>query len=416
MMAVIEAELSARERAIASSPKNTGSEPSLPTAAAFMTPTHPSCVYCGQAHPSNNCSVVSSAEARKQALKRSGRCFVCLRRNHVSRNCRSSLRCKHCHGKHHDSICTRLPLQGTSGGSNSPANAHSDAATPILYVNTQTPVLLQTAKVRVYDATGSRSTLEARAILDGGSQRTYVTSRIQKMLSLPTSHTGTVSIKTFGSKRGSRQSRSVVKLGICTRDGRPLVISALVVPHICDTIRFQPITTARKRYPHLFQLDLADSADISDDLSVDLLLGSDYYWTLATGRVRRGADGPIAIETRLGWVLSGPVDGITCEQSVTNFVSTYSFMVDTLSTPTDPDAELRRFWELESLGIRADEETVHDKFTQRITINNHRYEVSLPWRANHPPLPTNFDVCHKRLHGLLRRLRQTPELFQESVT
>ena len=129
--------------------------------------------------------------------------------------------------------------------------------------------------------------------------------------------------------------------------------------------------------------------------------------------MQRGADGPIAIETRLGWVLSCPVVGITCEQSVTNFVSTYSFMVDALSVLTNPDAELRRFWELESPGLRADEETVHDKFTQRITVNNHRYEVSLPWRQGHPRLPVNFELCRKRLCGLLKRLQQTPELLQE---
>ena len=191
-MAVIKSELTARERATATctSPKSTGSGPSFPTATAFMTPTHPSFVYCGQAHPSNRCSAVSSTEARKRLLRRSGRCFDCLWRNHVSRNCSSSLRCKHCHGKDHNSICVRLPSHGTAGGSSSPMNTHGDAASPVLYVSTQTPVLLQTAKVRMYATTQSCSTLEARAILNGGSQRTCVTSQIQKMLSLPTSHTG----------------------------------------------------------------------------------------------------------------------------------------------------------------------------------------------------------------------------------
>ena len=78
-----------------------------------------------------------------------------------------------------------------------------------------------------------------------------------------------MSIKTFDSKSESRKSRSVVKLGIVMSDGRPLVILALVVPHICDVIHFQSITTARKRYPHLCQVDLADSAEVNDDLSVD---------------------------------------------------------------------------------------------------------------------------------------------------
>ena len=31
------------------------------------------------------------------------------------------------------------------------------------------------------------------------------------------------------------------------------------------------------------------------------------YWDLLTGRLQRGTDGPVAIETKLGWVLSGLV-------------------------------------------------------------------------------------------------------------
>ena len=135
--------------------------------------------------------------------------------------------------------------------------------------------------------------------------------------------------------------------------------------HTCDAIRFQSITAAKKCYSHLAKLHLADSAGARDDLSVDLLLGSDYYWSLVTGRLQREAEGPIAIETRLGWVLSGPVNGITCEQSVINFVSTHAFRVDSLPEPANPDAGLRRFWELESLGIHTDEKTVHDRFTQK---------------------------------------------------
>ncbi len=45
-------------------------------------------------------------------------------------------------------------------------------------------------------------------------------------------------------------------------------------------------------------------------MEVDLLVGSDYYWELATGRICRGNDGPVAVETKLGWVLSGPVPAV----------------------------------------------------------------------------------------------------------
>ena len=142
MVEVIEIELKVGERAIFSLPRKTGSGRPLPTAASFMTPTHLSCVYCGQRHTSNSCSVVSSAESKKQSLRRSGQCFTCLRRNHIIRNCHSSTRCIHCHGKHHDSICVHLPLQDMSGGSKSTVNTSSGTYTPIMYVNSQTPVLL----------------------------------------------------------------------------------------------------------------------------------------------------------------------------------------------------------------------------------------------------------------------------------
>ena len=40
----------------------------------------------------------------------------------------------------------------------------------------------------------------------------------------------------------------------------------------------------------------------------DIHIGCDQYWNLVTGEVRRGEKGPTAINTRLGWVLSGPVE------------------------------------------------------------------------------------------------------------
>ena len=50
---------------------------------------------------------------------------------------------------------------------------------------------------------------------------------------------------------------------------------------------------------------MADSANSSDVLEVDVLVGSDCYWSLVTGRVIKG--GPTAILTKVGWILSGPV-------------------------------------------------------------------------------------------------------------
>lgn len=56
---------------------------------------------------------------------------------------------------------------------------------------------------------------------------------------------------------------------------------------------------------HLPSLDLADWADGTSPLPVDVLIGYDHYWDLVTGSICRD-EGPTAIYTKLGWVLSGP--------------------------------------------------------------------------------------------------------------
>lgn len=35
--------------------------------------------------------------------------------------------------------------------------------------------------------------------------------------------------------------------------------------------------------------------------------------------------------------------------------------------------------------------------------------MHLPWKKSHPPLPNNYELCFKRLNGLLKRLSQDPQ-------
>ena len=83
-------------------------------------------------------------------------------------------------------------------------------------------------------------------------------------------------------------------------------LSAVVVPHICNPITMQPIATSKFLYSHIAGPDLADPGDIMGSLEIDVLIGVDHYWRIVTGTLVSGSSGPTAIETKLGWVLSGP--------------------------------------------------------------------------------------------------------------
>ena len=108
IMNVTEREIIATERALGNScrgPKRTTRDPL--TASSLLTSGSgaPKYSYCDRSHTLSTCRTVTNVSERKQILRRTGRCFVCLRKNHMSRECRSMTKCKKCNGKHHVSIC-----------------------------------------------------------------------------------------------------------------------------------------------------------------------------------------------------------------------------------------------------------------------------------------------------------------------
>ena len=77
------------------------------------------------------------------------------------------------------------------------------------------------------------------------------------------------------------------------------------------------------------------------------------------------------------------------------------------------DDRWKSFWDLESFGISNSERTVLDKFQDKICFTRGRYQVSLPLKDPHPPLPDNHQLRLNRLQGLLRRLRHDCKILLE---
>ena len=71
------------------------------------------------------------------------------------------------------------------------------------------------------------------------------------------------------------------------------------------------------------------------------------------------------------------------------------------------------FWDLESIGIEAEESSVYEEFMQNIKFHIGRYCVRLPWKSHHPLLPDNFSLSQTRLLGLVKRLTQSPHISRE---
>lgn len=117
---------------------------------------------------------------------------------------------------------------------------------------------------------------------------------------------------------------------------------------------------------------------------------------------------PVAIETCLGWVLSGPMKGSRDDSQISvNLVSQV--------IPREDNRELedgvRKLWDLETLGIREENE-IHEALRDGISFNGERYEVSLPWKEGHGPLPNNYRNSLKRLNGQIEKLQNDPDVLK----
>ena len=132
-----------------------------------------------------------------------------------------------------------------------------------------------------------------------------------------------------------------------------MFINAYEVELICGPIANQTIEIAQQCYPHLQGLPLADYSRGDEGLEIDVMLGADYYWTVVQNHVVRGElHGPVAIRTRLGYVLSGPVN-VACSDHCPSSVNMSHVMKTECQVVTEDfnanDASLKeqlaKFWD-----------------------------------------------------------------------
>ena len=236
---------------------------------------------------------MTNIDERKGILKKQGRCFICLRRaSHLARNCDSNIQCLGYQGRHHLAVCNVRGVRG-SDNSDSPvdgASSQPEAATSAMHVSSSMHVFLQTAQV-VLSKPGLEGTqkLNIRAIFDTGAQRSYVSQRVVDALKLETIDIEKLRIATFGNQKQEVQAVNLVELALCKPEtGFKLTLNAFSVPHICSDLQGQDLSWVKENYPHLRDIEFADSLSDNGPMKIVLLIGSDYIWNFFDGNTIQG--------------------------------------------------------------------------------------------------------------------------------
>jgi len=135
---------------------------------------------------------------------------------------------------------------------------------------------------------------------------------------------------------------------------------------------------------------------------IDVLIGSNYYWNVVSGDVVKGDHGPVAVNSRLGWLLSGTIDS-----SETIELSHSHLIISGSPVHCEDDIlvkSLQRFWEVESIGVMEPlaVSSKKDPFLSSISFENGRYEVGLPWKRTQCTVPDHLALCEAHLKSLLK--------------
>ncbi|XP_006825480.1 uncharacterized protein LOC102803144 [Saccoglossus kowalevskii] len=364
----------------------------------------PDCVFCSNSHRPFDCTNVTDHMQRFEIIKTKGLCFNCLSKGHSSRSCQSVFKCRKCDSKHHTTIhhafkqSPKLSKPDTSSNTNS-QKIHANSVSTDLQ-STSGNVLLKTAITQVYS---DKASADATILFDEGATRSFISEKLAEHLHLTPDGQTSVQISTFGNKKSAPKRLNYVTLTVKTTWGPDISISTLIVPEICNPIN-NHICPAVLNLPHIKGLQLAHPAVNHKDLNISLLIGADHYWSFVGDKTIKG-NGPTAVSSRLGYLLSEPTSR---DASFPTDVT--SFHVNAYSPTDDPVTKL---WDFDTIGIcePANTDSTDDKADefetfceQNIEKRDKQYFARLPWKENHPVLPTNRRIVEKRTRHMVRKL------------
>ncbi|XP_073814293.1 uncharacterized protein [Musca autumnalis] len=246
------------------------------------------------------------SEGMNYSRKVSKRCFGS---NHLLKKCRSSSSCSICHGKHHTLLHRESHLSNSdsnaevdirpSTSQQARHNSTSEVNIQNCFADTRNHILLGTAIVNI-DVNGNIYT--ARAIIDSGSQATFITEKLQRRLNLAVRRANTRVSGLNDAIAGSSVEQCNFVLKSPHSVECDVDVSAYVLPRLTGNLLSYTIDI-----PNYISLGIAPLADpkFGKSSQIDILIGGDIYpQILLDGNVLNSL---VAQETIFGWVLTGPI-------------------------------------------------------------------------------------------------------------
>lgn len=338
-------------------------------------------------------------EDRIQAAQKQRLCYGCLSSSdHNLFKCPKAKKCGQdgCERKHHRMLHYKNQERSIETQA---VNNHKEATVPCT-------IYYQIVPVTLYN--GDRS-IKTYAFLDPGSSLSLLEAEVAKELKLngdlkPLQLSWTQDLTSDHDKSRSIQLkvRGASKKNYMLKDVR--TINNLKLPS--QGLNYDDLS---RKYPHLKGLPIKSF----DEIRPTIMLGLNHSYLLMGHEHRWGPPGqPIAMRTKLGWVIYGRLS--------TNNNANHVMV-------TQEDEVLKRtmdrYFSVEDFGVKhlevlpqsEEDKRAKEIIKQTLKFQNGRYEVGLLWRKDDFEFPFSLDMAIKRLNTLENKLKTDPALQKWAI-
>ncbi|UYV71957.1 hypothetical protein LAZ67_9001340 [Cordylochernes scorpioides] len=261
-------------------------------------------------------------------------------------------------------------------------------------------VLLPTLRVTLK---GNRTEKTARAIIDTGSQRSYILHSTAMEMEYEQSRREFFRHSLFGGSSTDVVEHEVYTIHLSDiNNSYRCEFEALGQPLICGSI--PPVC------PRSF-LEGSEELDVSDLMRdrIEVLIGADIAGRLLTDDQRRISSGLVAIRTKLGWTVMGKIPPTEVRDDISSLCVTTLLSLD-----------LENLWKLDAIGV-SDAEVEKKTQSLQAEMEEHfahtttrdiegRYEVALPWVQDKERIPSNRDLAENQLSSVRRKLEEVGDM------
>ena len=364
------------------------------------------CIYCGDpAHKAVQCDKITDVSERRRILAKRGLCFNCATRPHRAAVCPSKSSCTICNRRHHTSICDQTKNNDDSPGNNQPQQTSKGPVKKLMTDGVCGEGIFPVVVIKVNGIT-------CRALIDSGASSSYASAKLINLLNVKPSEIKRQRVDMLMSSCSSVLESYDVNISATDESYHMNVKVTKVEKGQLLSINNPEYRKLKQRYEHLKSVQI-DDHDTKQQLPVHVILGSGEYARIKTDErpIVGGDCEPVAERTKLGWFVMSP--GADFDQRT---------MLLTQTSRVD----FERLCRLDVLGLadtsEEDQDPVYQDFKEQLVRDPAGwYEAALPWKTEHPKLPTNEKGSLRRLDNLIKRLerngtyREYDNIIQEQL-